>query len=119
MTGSMLIPNDTGNKTILILDHARATANPSENALQFARAALKRELSSPSPKLGNIEFLREWILSALVVPNSDPPVIPSTPSKPSIPPVSITPPEKTSVRLLNEPFEKDNFLEAKGEQESI
>lgn len=118
MTGSMLIPNDTGNKTLLILDHARATANPSENALQFARAALKRELSSPSPKSGNIKFLREWILFASVVPNSDPPPIPSTSPIHKLPSL-ITSPEKTSVRLLNEPFEKDNFLEAKGEQESI
>jgi hypothetical protein len=91
-SGSMLISNHLGTKTLLKTSGNTATAEPPENALSDAKAALNREKSSPTVNSGNVVFLTHWIRLA-----------------------SVTPPEKTSVRLAGEPWEKDSYLKNKGD----
>jgi hypothetical protein len=131
MTGSMLIPNSIGEQTLLILTEDKATSPfEVELSLRDARAALKREKGNPSGREGNVKFLEAWIKyaqvdnlsepSKTIVPKSTPPVssissVSSSPSSVS----NITPSDKTSIRLTNEPWEKDTFLESSNEEESI
>ena len=109
MTGSMLIPNSLGEKTLLILDNSKVSAIPPESSresnLTEARATLKREKSSPTVRQGNVKFLSEWIR---VAQNSDkPPVqVPSVIIPPIVPIQNITPPSQTSIRILGEPWGK-------------
>lgn len=93
-SGSMLIPNSLGKNTLLKIIESKASSDSdnASSALQDARARLKQEKASPSPNLGNINFLINWITLAI-----------------------ITSPEKTSVRLVGEPWEKDSYLKNKGE----
>ena len=120
MTGSMIIPNSLGLTTLLLLTFDKAFATPPENShessIADARACLKREKASLSGRVGNVKFLETWLSVAVL-----PPVVPPTPAPVIIPPVvppasTITPPSKTSVRLLNEPWEEDNYLKNKGEK---
>jgi hypothetical protein len=126
----MLIPNSLGEQTLLLLTEDKATSPfDSELSLQDARAALKRESSNASGREGNVKFLEAWIRCAQVsnlsgssktpVPVSNPPVssVASVSSVPGNLPVSnITPADKTSIRLANEPWEKDTFLESTNEE---
>jgi hypothetical protein len=75
---------------------------------------LKREKGYASGRAGNVKFLETWLSVAVLPPAPAPtPVI----IPPVVPPSStITPPSKTSVRLLNEPWEEDNYLKNKGEK---
>jgi hypothetical protein len=126
----MLIPNSLGEQTLLLLTEDKATSPfDSELSLKDARAALKRESSNASGREGNVKFLEAWIRCAQVsnlsgssktpVPVSNPPVssVASVSSVPGNLPVSnITPADKTSIRLANEPWEKDAFLESTNEE---
>jgi hypothetical protein len=126
----MLIPNSLGEQTLLLLTEDKATSPfDSELSLKDARAALKRESSNASGREGNVKFLEAWIRCAQVsnlsgssktpVPVSNPPVssVASVSSVPGNLPVSnITPADKTSIRLANEPWEKDTFLESTNEE---
>lgn len=56
----MLIPNHLGKKTLLTLSEGKVVAD-TENAINDARAALKREKGAPSVKSGNVSFLAWWI----------------------------------------------------------
>lgn len=61
-SGSIIIPNDLGKKTILLItENGRIIADPPDNALPDALAALDMEKRSPSVRLGNIAFLNYWI----------------------------------------------------------
>ena len=61
MTGSMLIPNYLGNKTLLRIDDSGSNSEPSENSLPDAKKALRLEKSNRSINSGNIAFLTNWI----------------------------------------------------------
>lgn len=128
MTGSMIINNNLGSKTLLSLTEKGATSDAPEisTSINDARAALIREKASPSIRQGNIKFLEAWIKSATQVPNYppiisppyNPPIISPPPYNPPIPPsTSITPPQKTSIRLKDQPWEKDNYLKVEKEEE--
>jgi hypothetical protein len=58
MTGSMMIANNLGARTLLILKENEAV--PIE-ALQDARARLLIEKANPSVRQGNVKFLTEWV----------------------------------------------------------
>jgi hypothetical protein len=90
-SGSMLIPNYLGKQTLLKFSDNKAIAD-NENALPDAKNALVKEQSSPTIHSGHVRFLTNWIRLA-----------------------TITPPDKTSVRLEGEPWEKDSYLKNKGE----
>ena len=79
-SGSMLIPNYLGNKTLLTIINNEATAD-NENALFDAKNELLRQKRNPSVRSGNVIFLTHWIRLS-----------------------SITPPDKTSVRMEGQPF---------------
>ena len=75
MTGSMIIPNSLGGGTILVLDKdGKTSASPEDNALNEARAALRREKGNASGREGNVRFLTEWIRLA-ETPVVPPPVV--------------------------------------------
>lgn len=112
MTGSMLITNDQGKGIFLVISHSSSGTTPVaiatssedstvENVLQMARAELKRQKANPTVSSGNVKFLEEWIRVFLITPPA--------------PVVILTSPDKTSVRLTGEPWEKDKFLKHKGE----
>jgi hypothetical protein len=112
MTGSMLISNSQGERTLLTL--STASAAPLE-ALHDARAALRREKSNPSTNATQITFLEAWITMASP-PIPEPTPIPGTTPAPIK--VPITPPDKTSIRLAGQPWEKDSYLKNKVESET-
>lgn len=59
-SGSMLISNHLGKKTLLEIKDDQVTSNE-ENSLSDARAELNRQTHSPSIRSGNIEFLKQWL----------------------------------------------------------
>jgi hypothetical protein len=63
MTGSMLIPNSLGTKTLLVLTDSILTGNYTlpTDALDDARAALRKEKACPTVREGNVKFLTEWV----------------------------------------------------------
>jgi hypothetical protein len=72
VTGTMLIPNYVGEKTLLRIaegpdpasPHERmevASSEPSENVLADANAALKREQRNATVSVGNVKFLTYWL----------------------------------------------------------
>lgn len=110
----MLIRNNLGTKTLLVLDNDKATSDADDfnNSINDARATLKREKACPSIRSGNIFFLEQWLKAA---ENPDkPPVNPPVPI-----PSSVTPPDKTSIRLQGEPYEEDSFLKRNQESETF
>ena len=60
-SGSMLITNYLGEKTLLKVSNDIATSSPEENALIDAKAQLKREERNATVSEGNVVFLKEWI----------------------------------------------------------
>lgn len=59
-SGSMLIPNYLGNKTLLTIFNNEAIADD-ENALSDAKNELLRQKRNPSVRSGNVIFLTHWI----------------------------------------------------------
>jgi hypothetical protein len=60
-SGSMIILNYLKETTKLSISSNVATAEPSDNALADARAALRREKDNRTVSRGNIDFLTLWI----------------------------------------------------------
>ena len=109
----MIISNDLGSKTLLSLTEKEAISDPPETeaAVRFARAALKREEGNLSGREGNVRFLKEWIKAATTVPAPVPVPVPNP-----VPVSKVTPPDKTTIRVMGQPWEKDKYLREKGEE---
>jgi hypothetical protein len=60
-SGSMLIPNYLGERTLLKILGKQASSDAEDHALEDAKAQLAREKRNPSPSEGNIKFLTAWI----------------------------------------------------------
>lgn len=118
VSGSMLIPNYLGEKTALLLANGKATANPPDNALADAKAALKKETKNPTVSSGNVRFLTYWIkvYSSQQEPQKNPPAAASTVSTMEIDGKTnvITKVEEEASDELNKLKEKFNTL--KGNQ---
>lgn len=59
-SGSMLIPNSLGKKTLLKIEDSHAIFD-NENSFQDALAELNRQKRNPSLRQGNIDFLTSWV----------------------------------------------------------